>query len=310
MRVLVTGAGGQLGREVADLCRAAGDEVLACDHATLDVADRDAVLQAVVAAAPDTVVHAGAWTNVDGCETGPDQAYAVNALGTRHVAEGARMAGARVLYVSTDYVFDGTGSRPYHEWDATNPLSVYGRSKLGGEAALGPDDTVVRTSWVCGRHGRNFVKTVLGRATGGHTLAVVDDQHGCPSFTEDLAVMIRRLAVARLPGTFHVTNQGATTWYGFARDIVAAAGLDVGLVSPIATAEMQPPRPAPRPAYSVLDNAALRLSGIPLLADYHEPLDRLVKELVLSEHRSEAEARSSMSKVPRSAGQPPEAAAP
>ena len=138
----------------------------------------------------------------------------------------------------------------------------------------------MRTSWVCGRHGRNFVKTILVRAVDGHALTVVDDQHGCPAFTEDLAAMIRRLAVARLPGTFHVTNQGPTTWYGFARDIVAAAGLDTGLVSPITTPEMQPPRPAPRPAYSVLDNAALRLSGIPLLPDHHEPLERLVKELL------------------------------
>lgn len=280
MRVLVTGAGGQLGHDVVALCTAAGDEVVACDQAALDVSDRDAVLQTLVAAAPDTVIHAGAWTNVDGCETDPDLAYRVNALGTRHIAEGARMAGARVLYVSTDYVFDGTATRPYHEWDATNPLSVYGRSKLGGESALGPDDTVVRTSWVCGRQGRNFVKTILGRAAGGHPLTVVDDQHGCPSFTEDLAGMIRHLTVARLPGTFHVTNQGPTTWYGFARDIVAAAGLDVGLVTPITTAELQPPRPAPRPASSVLDNAALRLSGIPLLPDFHEPLERLVKELL------------------------------
>ncbi len=279
MRVLVTGAGGQLGRDVVELCTAAGDDVVACDHASLDVSDRDAVLQTVVAAGPDTIVHAGAWTNVDGCETEPDRAYAVNALGTRHIAEAARMAGARVLYVSTDYVFDGTATRPYREWDAVNPLSVYGRSKLGGEAALGLDDTVVRTSWVCGLHGRNFVRTILGRAMEGHPLTVVDDQHGCPTFTEDLALMIRRLAVARRPGTFHVTNQGPTTWYGFARDVVAAAGLDSGLVSPISTAEMQPPRPAPRPAYSVLDNAALRLSGIPLLPDYHEPLERLVKEL-------------------------------
>ncbi|MGI8984871.1 MAG: dTDP-4-dehydrorhamnose reductase [Acidimicrobiales bacterium] len=280
MRVLVTGAGGQLGREVVEVCAGAGDEVVACDHGALDVSDRDAVLQVVMAAGPDTVVHAGAWTNVDGCETDPDRAYAVNALGTRHVAEAARMAGARVIYISTDYVFDGSGSRPYHEWDTVNPLSVYGRSKLGGEGALGPGDTVVRTSWVCGRQGRNFVKTILGRATDGHALTVVDDQHGCPTFTEDLAAMVRVLAVARLPGTFHVTNQGPTTWYGFAREVVMAAGLDPGLVSPISTAEMRPPRPAPRPANSVLDNAALRLSGVPLLPDYHEPLERLVKELV------------------------------
>ena len=282
MRVLVTGAGGQLGRDVVDRCAAAGDQVVACDHATLDVADRDRVLQVMAAAAPDAVVHAGAWTNVDGCETEPDRAYAVNALGTRHVAEAARMVGARVCYLSTDYVFDGTATRPYHEWDATNPLSVYGRSKLAGEAVLGPDDTVVRTSWVCGRHGRNFVKTILARAAEGRQLTVVDDQHGCPTFTEDLAAMIRTLVVARRPGVFHVTNQGPTTWYRFARDAVELAGFDPALVTPVTTAEMHPPRPAPRPANSVLDNAALRLAGIPLLADHHEPLERLAKELVAS----------------------------
>ncbi len=280
MRVLVTGAAGQLGTEVVDLCTAAGDEVVACDHATLDVADRDQVLQVFGAAAPDAVIHAGAWTNVDGCETDPDHAYAVNALGTRHVAEGARMVGARVCYVSTDYVFDGTLDRPYREWDAVNPVSVYGRSKLAGESVLGPGDTVVRTSWVCGRHGRNFVKTILGRAAEGQTLTVVDDQHGCPTFAEDLAGMLRRLLVGRIPGLFHVTNQGPTTWFRFARDAVEVAGLDPALVTPIPTAAMHPARPAPRPANSVLDNAGLRLSGIPLLADHHDPLERLVKELM------------------------------
>jgi len=282
MRVLVTGAAGQLGREVVDVCASAGDEVVACDHATVELADRDSVLQVVGAAAPDVVVHAGAWTDVDGCETDPDRAYAANALGTRHVAEAARRVGARVCYVSTDYVFDGTAGCPYREWDATNPLSVYGRSKLAGEAVLGPSDTVVRTSWVCGRHGRNFVKTIVSRAAQGQRLAVVDDQHGCPTFAEDLAAMVRTLVVARLPGVFHVTNQGPTTWYRFARDAVEAAGLDPGLVTPTSTARMQPPRPAPRPANSVLDNAALRLSGLPLLADHHEPLERLAKELAVS----------------------------
>jgi dTDP-4-dehydrorhamnose reductase len=280
MRVLVTGAGGQLGREVVDVCNAAGDEVVACGPATMDLSDRDQVLQVVVASAPDAVVHTGAWTDVDGCEADPDRAYAVNALGTRHVAEAARMARARICYVSTDYVFDGTGSRPYHEWDAPNPVSVYGRSKLAGEGVLGPDDTVVRTSWVCGRHGKNFVKAILGRAARGQPLTVVDDQHGCPTFAEDLASMIRTLVVARRPGVFHVTNQGPTTWYRFACDAVEAAGFDVDLVRPITTAELRPPRLAARPAYGVLDNAALRLSGVPLLADHHEPLERLAKELV------------------------------
>lgn len=280
MRVLVTGAGGQLGHELVATFSTAGDEVVACTRTDLDVGDRDRVLQVIGAARPDAVVHAGAWTDVDGCERDPDRAWRVNALGSRHVSEAARLVGARVCYVSTDYVFDGTATRPYVEWDTPNPLSVYGRSKLGGEAALGPDDTVVRTSWVCGRQGKNFVRTIVTRARDGHELKVVDDQHGCPSFCDDLAVAIRRLVVSRRPGLFHVTNQGATTWFAFARDAVAAAGLDPALVRPISTPELDPPRPAPRPAYAVLDNAALRLSGLPLLPDHHEPLERLVKEIM------------------------------
>jgi len=277
VRVLITGAGGQLGH---DLLRVfTGHEVVGTTHGQLDVADRDAVLATITELRPDAVVHAGAWTDVDGCETDPDRAFRVNALGTRHVVEGARLAGARVCYLSTDYVFDGTGDRPWVEWDAPAPLSVYGRSKLGGERELDPGATVVRTSWVCGAHGRNFVKTILRAAAERDELTVVDDQHGCPTFTSDLAGAIARLVVARLPGTFHVTNQGATTWFDFARAIVAAAGFDPAKVRPIATADLHPPRPAPRPANSVLDNAALRLSGIPLLPDWHEPLDRLLKEL-------------------------------
>ncbi|MDP8937342.1 MAG: dTDP-4-dehydrorhamnose reductase [Actinomycetota bacterium] len=280
MRVLVTGAGGQLGRELVEAFSGSGHDVVGCDRSVLDVSDREQVLQVVDHVRPHAVVHAGAWTDVDGCEGDPDRAFSVNALGTRHVAEAARSAGARVCYVSTDYVFDGTSATPYTEWDRPNPLSVYGRSKLAGEQVLSPDDTVVRTSWLCGRHGRNFVRTVLGRAQEGAHLTVVDDQHGCPTFADDLAGMICGLVTGRMPGTFHVTNQGPTTWYGFARDVVLAAGLDPGLVTPISTAELQPPRPAPRPAYAVLDNAALRLSGQPLLPDHHEPLERLVKELV------------------------------
>ncbi|MBV9285319.1 MAG: NAD(P)-dependent oxidoreductase, partial [Acidimicrobiia bacterium] len=197
MRVLITGAGGALGRDLVSAF--AGHEVVAAAHEQLDVSDRDAVLQVLGASAPDAVVHAGAWTNVDGCELDPDHAFAVNALGTRHVVEGARLVGARVCYVSTDYVFDGHANQPYVEWDATNPVSMYGRSKLGGEHELGPEDTLVRTSWVCGRWGKNFVKTIFERARSGQALTVVDDQHGCPTFTEDLAEMIRRLVVERRP---------------------------------------------------------------------------------------------------------------
>jgi dTDP-4-dehydrorhamnose reductase len=284
VRVLVTGAGGQLGQDVVAALEAAGGhhQVTGPDHGGLDVSDRDAVLQAIDGVGPDAVIHCAAWTAVDACEGDPDRAFAVNALGSRHVAEGARLTGAHLVYVSTDYIFDGRQPAPYVEWDSPNPLSVYGRSKLGGERevqSLVPGATIVRTSWVCGARGANMVKTILRLSAQPGELAFVDDQHGCPTFTEDLAAMIVRLSAARLPGLFHVTNQGPTTWYDFARDVVKAAGRDPSMVRPITTAELQPPRPAPRPANSVLDNAALRLQGIGLLADYHEPLERLVDQL-------------------------------
>jgi dTDP-4-dehydrorhamnose reductase len=280
VRVLITGAAGQLGQDLVPAF--AGHDVVACDHAKLDVADRDNVLQVVDAVGPDAIVHAGAWTAVDACESDPQRAYGVNALGTRWVAEAARLVGAHIVYVSTDYVFDGTLPRPYNEWDDPNPMSVYGRSKLGGEHELDPGSTVVRVAWVCGVHGSNVVKTVLRLSKEREELAFVDDQRGCPTFTDDLAGMIRRLTVARLPGLFHVSNQGETTWFQFVRDIFSAAGLDPERVRPIKTADLDPPRPAPRPANSVLDNLALRVAGIPLLPDHHEPLERTVKELLSS----------------------------
>ncbi|HET8618203.1 MAG TPA: dTDP-4-dehydrorhamnose reductase, partial [Acidimicrobiales bacterium] len=258
MRVLITGAGGQLGRDLHLHCEAQGDEVTAGTHATLDVGDRDAVYQAITSLRPDVVLHAGAYTAVDACETELDTAYRVNALGTRWVADASRRVGAYLCYVSTDYVFDGTKLGPYLEWDRTNPQSVYGASKLGGEhevAAHAPGASVVRTSWVCGEHGaNNMVKTVL-RLADRPELAFVDDQRGCPSFTADLAVGIRRLAAARMPGTFHMTNQGDVSWYEFVRAVLASAGHDPAKVRPIKTEELDPPRPAPRPANSVLDNA-------------------------------------------------------
>jgi dTDP-4-dehydrorhamnose reductase len=295
MRVLVTGAGGQLGTDVVEalagrvpsggraddpatgrLGRRTPCEVVGADHAQLDVADRDAVQSTFEALRPQVVVHAGAWTAVDACESDPDRAYAVNALGTRHVAEAARRVGTHVVYVSTDYVFDGTSPRPYLEWDTPNPMSVYGRSKLGGEVELDPGSTVVRTSWVCGAHGANMVRTVLRLASGTGPMRFVDDQRGSPTFTADLAGVLAVLATERLPGTFHVTNAGVTSWYGFARAVLEAAGADPERVEPITTAELDPPRPAPRPANSALDNAALRLLGMPLLPDWRDGLARLV----------------------------------
>jgi dTDP-4-dehydrorhamnose reductase len=278
MMVLVTGAGGQLGTDVAAVCAAAGDEVAAATRADLDLADRDSVLGAITSTKPDVVVSAGAWTAVDDCESDPDKAWRINALGPRHVMDAARRVGAHVVHVSTDYVFDGTKLDPYVEWDAPNPRSVYGASKLGGEREIDPSSTVVRTAWVCGEHGANMVKTVL-RLADRPELAFVDDQRGSPTFTADLAVAIRRLAADRRPGLFHVTNQGQVSWYEFVRDILAAAGHDPAKVRPIKSDELDPPRPAPRPANSVLDNAALRLSDLPLLPHYRDSLATLVGRL-------------------------------
>ncbi|HVF73728.1 MAG TPA: dTDP-4-dehydrorhamnose reductase [Acidimicrobiales bacterium] len=270
LRLLVTGAGGQLGREVV---------ALGGIPTTVDVRDRDAVLAAVSELRPDRIVHCAAYTDVDGCELDPDRAYAVNALGTRHVVEAARLVGAHVTCISTDYVFDGDSTRPYTEWDDVRPVSAYGASKLAGEREVGPADAVVRTSWLCGRYGTNFVTSVLklARERGGD-FTMVDDQVGCPTLADDLAAVVVRLSTDARPGVFHVTNQGAVSRYEFAREIVRAAGLEP-VFSACKTADLQPPRPARRPSYSVLDNAALRLSGLPLLPDFRPSLQRLVKEL-------------------------------
>jgi dTDP-4-dehydrorhamnose reductase len=282
MRVLVTGAGGQLGTDVARRCEAEGDDVVAVDRAALDVSDRTAVDSALLDAGFDVVVNAAAWTAVDDCESDPDRAFLVNGLACRWLADACRRSGAHLVHVSTDYVFDGTKQGPYHEWDEPRPASVYGASKLAGERevlAHLPGATVVRTSWVFGEHGPNMVRTVLG-LRDREELAFVDDQRGCPTATADLAGMLRSLAVERVAGLFHVTNAGAVSWYQFVRDVLELAGEDPGKVRPIATAELDPPRPAPRPANSVLDNRAIRLSGLPPLRHYREPLQQAVDALL------------------------------
>lgn len=280
MRVLVTGALGQVGRELLEAFPAANGstEVIGVDLADFDIGDRDEVLAAVISAAPDVVVNTAAWTAVDAAESEPDGAWRSNALAVRHLAEASDSVGAHLVHISTDYVFDGTKGSPYVEWDEPNPASVYGASKLGGEreAAQARSFTIARTSWVCSRHGANMVKTIMRVAREQPQLSFVNDQFGHPTFADDLARMVVRLATERRPGLFHVTNAGATSWFGFAQAVLEAMGEDPDRVLPITTADLQPPRPAPRPAFSVLDNMALRLSGIEPLPDYHEPLRRTV----------------------------------
>ena len=282
MRVLITGGGGQLGTELATVCTAAGDAVAAYGHAQLDITSRDDCLGAITSVQPDVVFHCGAWTAVDACEAEPERALVANGLAVRWIAEACQRAGAHLVHLSTDYVFDGLLDRPYDEWDATSPQSAYGRSKLIGEheaLALGPSAAVVRTAWVCGQHGANMAKTVMRLAAAQPALSFVDDQRGCPTFTADLAPLLRRIGLDRRSGVIHATNQGPTTWFGFAQAVVAAMGKDPSMVSPIRTADLQPPRPAPRPANSVLDNAVLRHGGLALLRDWHDPLAELVRAL-------------------------------
>jgi len=283
MRVLVTGAGGQLALDLAASCAAAGDEVHAFDRAHLDVASRSDVLGAVTSLRPDVVMNCAAWTAVDACESDPARALAVNGTAVRWMAEACARAGAHLVHVSTDYVFDGALDRPYHEHDATSPQSVYGSSKLVGEheaLALGTSATVVRTSWVCGANGANMVKTIMRLAADRPELTFVDDQVGHPTFTHDLSPVLRRIALDRLSGVVHATNQGACSWFDFACAVVSAMGKDPSMVRPIATADLQPPRPARRPANSVLDNLVLREAGYAPTRDFREPLAETVALLL------------------------------
>jgi dTDP-4-dehydrorhamnose reductase len=280
VKLLVTGAAGQLGVDVVEHARLLGDDVVAVDRSALDVTDAVAVGQLLDAVRPDAVINAAAYTAVDACETNEAQAFAVNADAVGHLSAACEMVGAHLVHVSTDYVFDGTLDRPYREDDPTNPQSVYGRSKLAGEHAAGPAAAVARTSWVCGEHGNNMVKLVLRLASDpDQVLAFVDDQRAHPTFTADLAPALRRLALERRTGIHHVTNQGVVSWFGFVREILAAAGHDPDRVRPIATADLDPPRPAPRPANSVLENAVWRSAGLPMLRDFRAPLAELVAKL-------------------------------
>lgn len=270
MRWLVTGAGGMLGRDVVSRLGAEDAHVTALTRADLDITSASDVEQAV--SGSDVVVNCAAWTAVDDAEGQESEAFAVNAVGAANLARAAAQHDARVVHISTDYVFAGTSTDPYLEDAPLDPRSAYGRTKSAGEWAVraeAADHLIVRTAWLYGEHGGCFPRTIATAASQRDHLDVVDDQCGQPTWTVDVADLVVRLVQARVKaGTYHATAAGSTTWYGFAREVVTAAGMSADKVRPTTTEAF--PRPAPRPAYSVLGHDALLRVGVAPIGDWKE----------------------------------------
>ncbi len=276
MRVLVIGSNGQLGSDLVEtLQQNRGLAVLGLDLPDIDITDPVSVELVFGGFDPDFVVNCAAWTAVDDAEANEAAALRVNGLGPRVIAQECHKASAWLVHISTDYVFDGEAAEPYAEDATPDPRTAYGRTKLAGEDAVRevlPDSHfIVRTAWLYGRNGSNFVKTMLRLEQERDTVSVVDDQWGQPTYSRDLAQQIVRLMERHPdPGTFHGTNSGATTWYGFTQEIFRLAGADPARVLPTTSAEFT--RPAPRPAYSVLGHDRWPQAGMSEMRDWREAL--------------------------------------
>lgn len=272
MTIVVVGADGQLASDFVRLLTPTA-EVIPLALADLDITDRGGVRQALASARPALVLNCAGYTAVDMAETEPDTAYRVNVLGARNVAQAAQRIGARVVYFSTDYVFDGSATEPYAEDAPTAPLSVYGRTKLLGEQATreaNPDHLILRLAWMYGSTGHNFVRTILRLAREKDVLRIVNDQTGSPTFTEDVVHEVLTLTTDGASGTYHCVNTGRATWYEFASCIVRACGLNIPVV-PIRTVDY--PTLARRPAFSVLADHNLDLEGLNVMRPWQEALD-------------------------------------
>ncbi|WP_427182328.1 dTDP-4-dehydrorhamnose reductase [Paenibacillus sp. TC-CSREp1] len=284
-RIIVTGAAGQLGYDVVKMFEASGHDVLACDRDQMDITDQQQCIKQVGAFCPDIIIHCAAYTAVDQAESDVDTAFAINAVGTRNITVAAEKVKAKLVYISTDYVFDGTSDTPYQEYDITNPQSVYGKSKLAGELLVQSLSTrwfIIRTSWVFGRHGQNFVRTMLDLMVKRPELQVVHDQQGSPTYTVDLARLVSELALSEQYGIYHASNSGSCTWFEFAQAIAEEASrhgvIEVSAnLMPCTTAQF--PRPAPRPAYSVMDHLGIRINGLQPMRHWREALIAFLHEL-------------------------------
>lgn len=270
MRILVTGAAGRLGGRLVELLSKQGHLVTGADIVgdqveTLDITDYDATRRFIADLRPDVVIHPAAWTDVDGCAREPEKAIAINGFGTQHVALGAAAAGAAVVCVSTNEVFDGRASRPYREYDLTNPINPYGYSKWVGERAvqhINPRHYIVRTSWLFAHGGRNFIQAVLNNASAGKPLRVVTNEIANPTYNDDLAEAICRLIETERYGIYHLVNEGACSRYQFARYFLNRAGYQDTPIEPISTHQW--PRPSVPPTYAALENMAAKQIGITL----------------------------------------------
>jgi len=279
MKVVVTGAAGMLGRDMVPEFQRRGHDVIALDRARLDITDLRAVREAIGSLKPDLVVNCAAYTDVDRAESEPDVAMAVNGLGPRNLALACEAQGAVLMHISTDYVFDGRKDGPYEIWDLPNPINVYGKTKLWGEnyvRSLTHRHYLVRTSWLFGPGGRNFISAILEKARCGQAIRVVSDQVGCPTYSCDLAAACADLAATGCYGIYHVTNQGATSWARLAVYVVRACGSDVG-VEAIGSDELD--RPARRPRNSRLDAAPLGATLGYLLRSWTDAVEEYLRVL-------------------------------
>lgn len=275
MKVMILGASGLLGKAL--MREWTGDDVVGLGSLDVDIRDAEKVRELVEKASPDWIVLSAAYTNVDDCESHPDLAFAVNRDGAVNVAKAAKRSSAKLLFISSDYVFDGKKTSPYETGDARNPQSIYGRSKAEAEVRLLeilPDCCIARASWLFGKGGKCFPDTIITLAASRPALDVVDDQRGCPTYTVDLARAIVGLCHKQARGIVHTTNAGECSWFEFAREIVKGAGLATE-VRPVRSQQMA--RPAPRPAYSVLSSSSLQQYGVSL-PNWQDALLRYLQE--------------------------------